>query len=280
MIKSATSKTAPMRMPQLMGILNVTPDSFSDGGHALDAGAAAAKAFAMLEDGADIIDIGGESTRPGAAPVSAKEEIKRVVPVINAIRAQSEAAISIDTMKPEVAKAAFAAGADIWNDVTALRFAKNSLKTAVELNAFVVLMHMQGDPQTMQKDPSYPRGVTAEVLEFFASRVYEAQHAGLPREKIIIDPGLGFGKTLDHNLELLASIDRLSETGLPVLIGASRKSFINTLDNKAAVDQRIGGSLAAAAWAASKGAQILRVHDVRETKQALKVWAAISNTEV
>jgi len=279
-IKSATSKTAPMRMPQLMGILNVTPDSFSDGGHALDAGAAAAKAFAMLEDGADIIDIGGESTRPGAAPVSAKEEIKRVVPVINAIRAQSEAAISIDTMKPEVAKAAFAAGADIWNDVTALRFAKNSLKTAVELNAFVVLMHMQGDPQTMQKDPSYPRGVTAEVLEFFASRVYEAQHAGLPREKIIIDPGLGFGKTLDHNLELLASIDRLSETGLPVLIGASRKSFINTLDNKAAVDQRIGGSLAAAAWAASKGAQILRVHDVRETKQALKVWAAISNTEV
>lgn len=269
-----------MRMPQLMGILNVTPDSFSDGGHALDAGAAAAKAFAMLEDGADIIDIGGESTRPGAAPVPAKEEIKRVVPVINAIRAQSEAAISIDTMKPEVAKAAFAAGADIWNDVTALRFAKNSLKTAVELNAFVVLMHMQGDPQTMQKDPSYPRGVTAEVLEFFASRVYEAQHAGLPREKIIIDPGLGFGKTLDHNLELLASIDRLSETGLPVLIGASRKSFINTLDNKAAVDQRIGGSLAAAAWAASKGAQILRVHDVRETKQALKVWAAISNTEV
>ena len=280
MIKSATSKTAPMRMPQLMGILNVTPDSFSDGGHALDAGAAAAKAFAMLEDGADIIDIGGESTRPGAAPVPAKEEIKRVVPVINAIRAQSEAAISIDTMKPEVAKAAFDAGADIWNDVTALRFAKNSLKTAVELNAFVVLMHMQGDPQTMQKDPSYPRGVTAEVLEFFASRVYEAQHAGLPREKIIIDPGLGFGKTLDHNLELLASIDRLSETGLPVLIGASRKSFINTLDNKAAVDQRIGGSLAAAAWAASKGAQILRVHDVRETKQALKVWAAISNTEV
>ena len=269
-----------MRAPQLMGILNVTPDSFSDGGAAFDSGAAAAKAFAMLEDGADIIDIGGESTRPGATPVPAKEEIKRVVPVIKAIRAQTDAAISIDTMKPDVAKAAFAAGADIWNDVTALRFAKTSLKTAVELNAFVVLMHMQGDPQTMQKDPSYPRGVTAEVLEFFASRVFEAQNAGLPREKIIIDPGLGFGKTLDHNLELLAQIDRLSETGLPVLIGASRKSFINKLDDKAAVDQRLGGSLAAAAWAASKGAHILRVHDVRETKQALKVWAAISNTEL
>lgn len=279
MIKSAGSRKAQMRIPQIMGILNVTPDSFSDGGALADSGAAAARAFAMLEDGADILDIGGESTRPGATPVPAKEEIKRVVPVIKAIRKETDAAISIDTMKPEVAKAAFAAGADIWNDVTALRFAKNSLKTAVELNAFVILMHMQGDPQTMQKDPSYPRGVTAEVLEFFASRVFEAQNAGLPREKIIIDPGLGFGKTLRHNLELLAQIDRLAETGLPVLIGASRKSFINKIDDKAAVDQRLGGSLAAAAWAASKGAHILRVHDVRETKQALKVWAAISNTE-
>ena len=280
MIKSAGSKKVSMRQPQIMGILNVTPDSYSDGGAHGDAGAAAARAFAMLEDGADIIDIGGESTRPGAAPVPAKEEIKRVVPVIQAIRKQTDSAISIDTMKPEVAKAAFAAGADIWNDVTALRFAKNSLKTAVELNAFVILMHMQGVPQTMQKAPSYPRGVTVEVLEFFASRVFEAQHAGLAREKIIIDPGLGFGKTLDHNLELLAQIDRLSETGLPVLIGASRKSFINKLDDKAAVDQRLGGSIAAAAWAASRGAHILRVHDVRETKQALKVWAAISDMEL
>jgi len=277
MIKSAAPKPG-LRIPQIMGILNVTPDSFSDGGAHFDAGAAAAKACAMLAEGADIIDIGGESTRPGAAPVPAKEEIARVVPVIKAIRAKTDAAISIDTMKPEVAKAAFAAGADIWNDVTALRFAKNSLKTAVDLNAFVVLMHMQGDPQTMQKNPSYPRGVTAEVLEFFASRVFEAQHAGLPREKIIIDPGLGFGKTLDHNLELLAHIDRLTETGLPVLIGASRKSFINKID-PADADQRLGGSLAGALWAASKGAHILRVHDVRETRQALKVWAAIANTD-
>lgn len=267
-----------MRIPQVMGILNVTPDSFSDGGATLDSGAAAAKAFAMLADGADIIDIGGESTRPGAAPVSAKDEIARVVPVIKAIRAQTDAAISIDTMKPDVAKAAFAAGADIWNDVTALRFAKNSLKTAVELNAFVVLMHMQGDPQSMQKNPSYPRGVTAEVLEFFATRVFAAQNAGLSREKIIVDPGLGFGKTLDHNLELLANVDRLAEIGLPILIGASRKSFINKID-AADADQRLGGSLAAAAWAASRGAHILRVHDVRETKQALKVWAAIANAE-
>ena len=269
-----------MRLPQVMGILNVTPDSFSDGGALADSGAAAAKAFAMLEDGADIIDIGGESTRPGATPVPAKEEIKRVVPIIQAIRKETDAAISIDTMKPEVAKAAFGAGADIWNDVTALRFAKTSLKTAVELNAFVILMHMQGEPQTMQQNPIYPRGVTAEVLEFFASRVFEAQHAGLPREKIIIDPGLGFGKTLEHNLDLLANVDRLAEIGLPVLIGASRKSFINKIDDKAAVDQRLGGSIAAAAWAASKGAHILRVHDVRETKQALKVWAAIANTEL
>jgi dihydropteroate synthase len=277
MIKSAAPRPG-LRLPQVMGILNVTPDSFSDGGATLDSGAAAARAFAMLEDGANIIDIGGESTRPGATPVPAKEEIKRVVPVIQAIRAQTDAAISIDTMKPEVAKAAFAAGADIWNDVTALRFSKTSLKTAVELNAFVVLMHMQGDPQSMQKNPSYPRGVTAEVLEFFAARIFEAQHAGLPREKIIIDPGLGFGKTLDHNLDLLANVDRLAEIGLPVLIGASRKSFINKID-EAPADARIGGSLASALWATSKGAHILRVHDVRETKQALKVWAAIANTE-
>ncbi len=278
MIKSAAPKPG-LRIPQIMGILNVTPDSFSDGGAHADSGAAAAKAFALLAEGADIIDIGGESTRPGAAPVPAKEEIARVVPVIKAIRKETDAAISIDTMKPDVARAAFAAGADIWNDVTALRFAKNSLKTAVELNAFVVLMHMQGDPQTMQKNPSYPRGVAAEVLEFFAERVFAAQHAGLPREKIIVDPGLGFGKTLDHNLELLAHVHRLAEIGLPLLIGASRKSFIGKLDENAAADQRLGGSLAAAVWAASKGAHILRVHDVRETRQALKVWTAISNTD-
>lgn len=265
-------------MPQIMGILNVTPDSFSDGGALADAGAAAAKAFALLQDGADILDVGGESTRPGAAPVPAAEEIARVVPVIQAIRKQTDAAISIDTMKPEVARAAFAAGADIWNDVTALRFAPDSLKTAIELNAFVVLMHMQGAPQTMQQNPSYPRGVVAEVLEFFAARVFAAQDAGLPREKLMIDPGLGFGKTLEHNLELLAQVERLTETGLPVLIGASRKSFINKID-PAPADERIGGSIASALWAASQGAHILRVHDVRATRQALKVWSAISNTD-
>ncbi|MET0545958.1 MAG: dihydropteroate synthase [Caulobacterales bacterium] len=262
-----------------MGILNVTPDSFSDGGKNLDPGAACARALQMLADGADSLDIGGESTRPGATPVSAKDEIARVVPVIKAIRAQSQAAISIDTMKPDVARAAFDAGADIWNDVTALRFAPESVQTAKELNAFVVLMHMQGEPQTMQKAPSYPRGVTAEVLEFFAARMFAAQEAGIAHDKLIIDPGIGFGKAIEHNLTLLADIERLAELGPPVLIGASRKNFISKIDDGAPVEQRLGGSLAVSLWAASQGARIIRVHDVRETAQALKVWSAIATAD-
>jgi dihydropteroate synthase len=277
---SKSPQIAPeRRKPEIMGILNATPDSFSDGGQNLDPGAAGAHALQMLADGADIIDIGGESTRPGATSVSAEEEIKRVLPVIKAIRKQTDDAISIDTMKPEVARAAFGAGADIWNDVTALRHAPDSLKTAVDLNAFVVLMHMQGDPQSMQSDPSYPRGVTAEVLEFFAQRVLAAQEAGLARDKLIIDPGIGFGKTVEHNLILLADVARLEEFGLPVLIGASRKGFIGRLDNDAAADQRLGGSIATALWSAAQGAAIVRVHDVRATAQALKLWRAVAGAE-
>jgi len=255
-----------------MGILNLTPDSFSDGGRWRGAGAAE-HALAMLAAGADIIDVGGESTRPGAEPVGEAEEIARVVPVVAAIRAASEAAISIDTMKPAVADAAVAAGADIWNDVAALT-APGALDMAGKLGVPVILMHMRGAPRTMQTDPRYG-DVVAEVSAYLRTRVEAAEAAGV--REIWIDPGLGFGKHFAHNLALLTASARLqAETGRPVLIGASRKSFIGKLDGSEASD-RLGGSLAAALLAAQTGAGMLRVHDVAETVQALKVWRAAQN---
>jgi dihydropteroate synthase len=258
--------------PYVMGVLNVTPDSFSDGGR--HEGAAAPRGLAMLAAGADIIDVGGESTRPGAEPVEEGEEIARVVPVIAALRAATKAPISIDTMKPAVARAAVAAGATLWNDVAALQ-APGALETAAALHRTVILMHMQGEPRTMQAAPHYD-DVVGEVIAFLSARVAAAEAKGL--DDIWVDPGIGFGKTLEHNLALLRAVGRIEkEVGKPVVIGASRKRFIHAIDDSAvdAGKDRLGGSIAAALTAAQYGAAMVRVHDVAETVQALKVWRAI-----
>lgn len=258
----------------VMGVINATPDSFSDGGQFLSVDAALAHARRLIAQRADILDIGGESTRPGSDPVESGEELARVLPLIEAIRRESSIAISIDTRKPEVARAAVAAGANCWNDVSALTFTPESIATAVALDVPVVLMHAQGDPKTMQQDPQY-RDVTGEVLNFLVGRIGQAIQAGMKLSNIIVDPGIGFGKTLAHNLTLLQDMPRFVALGRPVLVGASRKRFIAALDQGAAVEDRLGGSIAAALYAAQQGAQILRVHDVAETRQALTVQKAL-----
>lgn len=260
-----------------MGVVNATPDSFSDGGRFFAEAAAVSHALALLDAGAAMLDIGGESTRPNAEPVSEAEELARIAPVIAQVKAlRPEALISIDTMKPAVAEAAMAAGAGIWNDVTALRWAPDSLDRAAAMSCGVVLMHMQGEPRSMQVAPQYD-AVVPEVCGFLAERAQAAIAAGVARSRIWLDPGLGFGKTLEHNLALLRAIPELKALGFPVVIGASRKSMIARLDpaGGARPDDRLGGSLAAALLAASKGADVVRVHDVRETVQALRVWDAI-----
>ena len=276
---TALPASQPARVPlvKVWGVINVTPDSFSDGGRFAGPHAALAQARRLIADGADILDIGGESTRPGAQPVATAEEIDRVAPLIQAIRAESAVPISIDTMKPEVARAAVAAGATIWNDVTALRHAPDSLAAAADLGCEVVLMHMQGEPGTMQAEPRYG-DVVAEVAEFLAARAQAAMAAGVARERIWLDPGIGFGKhMLDHNLPLLAGLDRIVALGFPALLGVSRKSFISALDEGGrTADQRLGGSIAAALAGAAAGVAAVRVHDVRETVQALRVWTAIA----
>jgi len=248
-----------------MGVVNVTPDSFSDGGRFFDRTAAVSHARALIAQGADLLDIGGESTRPHAVPVSADEEIDRIVPAIAAIRAGSDVPISIDTMKPAVARAAVAAGASLWNDVTALTWAPDSLAVAADLGCDVVLMHMRGRPETMQDDPRYD-DVVSEVADYLAERARAAMAAGVRREAIRLDPGIGFGKTARQSLALLAHLDRITGLGFPVVLGVSRKSFMAQIDGAAGgVQDRLADSLAAA----------LRVHDVRETRQALAVQAAI-----
>jgi dihydropteroate synthase len=263
--------------PRIMGVLNVTPDSFSDGGRFTVSGAALAHGRRLIADGADILDIGGESTRPGATPVDEAEEIARVEPLIRDLAGQTGARISIDTMKPGVARAAVAAGAAIWNDVTALRHAPDSLATAAALGCDVVLMHMQGEPGTMQAEPHYD-DVVSEVAAFLARRAEAAMAAGVQRERIWLDPGIGFGKhMIRHNVPLLAGLDRIVGLGFPVLLGVSRKSFVSALDGGGRdVEQRLGGSIAAALAGAAAGVAAVRVHDVRETAQALNVWAAIA----
>lgn len=258
-----------------MGVVNVTPDSFSDGGRFLEAGTARDHALALLDAGADWLDVGGESTRPGAEPVSEAEELDRVIPVIEAVLAERpDALISIDTMKPGVARAAVQAGAVLWNDVTALR-AEGALETAAELGCLVALMHMQGEPQTMQASPAYD-DVTSEVARFLGQRAGAALAAGVARERIALDPGIGFGKTLQHNLALMAALEHFTSLDFPILFGASRKRFIAALDDSATeATDRLGGSLAAALNAARAGCALIRVHDVRESVQALKVQAAI-----
>lgn len=262
--------------PRVMGIVNVTPDSFSDGGKYLDASAGIEHARRLIAQGADMLDIGGESTRPGAAPVSEFDEILRVVPVIEAIRKVSDIPISVDTMKPGVARAAIRAGATLWNDVAALRFSPDAPEVAAELGCEVVLMHMLGDPGTMQDDPRYD-DVVAEVEAFLLARAFTAMAAGVAKERIWLDPGVGFGKTVAHNLALLKAMPRFVALGYPILLGASRKRFIAGIDPSAGeATDRLGGSLAAHLSGAAAGVAAVRAHDVRETIQALDVQAAIA----
>ena len=256
-----------------MGVVNVTPDSFSDGGETPDAEAAIARGRAMLAAGADIIDVGGESTRPGAASLDPAEEQSRIVPVIRALAADG-AVVSADTRHAAVMAAAVAAGARIVNDVSALSAEPGSLAQAAQSGAHVILMHMKGDPRTMQDDPRYD-DVVAEVAAYLAERIEACVRAGIPRAKIAIDPGIGFGKTVAHNVALIANLGRLKELGCPVVLGVSRKSFIGKLSRNEPPQERLAGSLAAALAGIARGADIVRVHDVAETRQALAVWRAV-----
>lgn len=261
--------------PLVMGIVNVTPDSFSDGGRFDGEQTALAHARRLIADGADVLDIGGESTRPGAEPVSMAEEIARVVPVIRAIRAEWDGAISIDTMKPAVARAAVEAGASIWNDVSALGYATDSATTAADLGVEVILMHMKGEPRTMQDAPAY-EDVTGEVMAHLAACAELAIEAGVEADKIWLDPGIGFAKTTAHNLQLTADLPVLCALGYPVLYAASRKRMIADIDPSAgSADDRLGGTLALHLEAVRLGADMVRVHDVREMVQALKVQSAL-----
>jgi len=257
--------------PLVMGIVNVTPYSLSDGGQHFQHDAALAHAQQLIAEGADIIDIGGESTRPGAQPVGVQEELDRVLPIIEGLRG-APVPISIDTCKPQVMQAAIAAGAQMVNDINALQdaAAMNAVATG---NAAVCLMHKQGNPQTMQTQPQY-QDVIAEVSEFLRERIAAAEAAGIGRERIVIDPGFGFGKTLAHNLDLLRHLDKLRELGVPVLAGLSRKSMLGALTGREAGD-RVVASVAAALIAVQRGASIVRVHDVRETVDALNIWNAV-----
>ncbi|MEM7432543.1 MAG: dihydropteroate synthase [Pseudomonadota bacterium] len=258
--------------PSVMGILNVTPDSFSDGGQFQSVDAALRQAQTMVDDGAVIVDVGGESTRPGAASVSIAEELDRVIPVIEAIATQLAVKISVDTSRPEVMAAAVAAGAHMINDIRALQL-PNALAMAASLQAPVCLMHMQGEPGTMQDEPQYD-DVVVDVTEFLLQRVTECEDAGLERSLLLIDPGFGFGKLPAHNMQLLARLERLESLDLPVLLGVSRKSTLGVITGRN-VDDRLSASIAAATIGVMKGATIIRAHDVAETVDAVKVAQSI-----
>jgi len=259
---------------RVMGIVNVTPDSFSDGGEHATVDAAVAHGLKLAEEGADILDIGGESTRPGAEEVGVEEELRRVIPVIERLAKQTSLPISIDTSKPEVMRAAIAAGAGMINDVYALR-REGALEAAAELGVPVVLMHMQGEPRSMQAAPQYD-DVVAEVHRFLTERIFAAEMAGIAKKKIVVDPGFGFGKTRDHNLLLLAQLERFAELGVPLLAGLSRKKTIGELTGREDPHDRVHGSVAAHLIAAQRGAKLVRVHDVAATVDALKVWNAVA----
>lgn len=266
------TRTLDLSRPVVMGILNVTPDSFSDGGRFFDPGVALEHALRMREEGAAIIDVGGESTRPGSEPVPAEEEIRRVVPVIRRLAAETDAIISVDTSKPEVMRAAADAGAHMINDVYGLRL-PGALEAAAATDCAVCLMHMQGEPRTMQVNPTYEEVVT-EVKAFLLERVQACRDAGIDERRIVIDPGFGFGKTVEHNLELLRRLDELTATGWPVLAGLSRKSMLGRILGRP-VEERLAGSLALAMIAVERGARIVRVHDVAATVDVLKVLSAV-----
>lgn len=263
--------------PHIMGVINVTPDSFSDGGDRFDSQAAIAAGLAMQAAGAAILDVGGESTRPGADPVSLAEELARVIPVTEAL-AEAGALVSIDTRHAEVMQAALQAGAGIVNDVTALTGDPGSLQVVCASQAPVILMHMQGEPRTMQADPTY-RDAALDVFDYLEARVAACEAAGLPRARIAVDPGIGFGKNLAHNLRILEQLALYQGIGCPLLLGASRKAFIGRLSAGEAPKDRLPGSLAVALAGVARGAQFIRVHDVAETRQALSVWRAIVGSE-
>lgn len=269
-------KVLDLSTPRVMGILNLTPDSFSDGGRFNSLDAALRHAESMVAEGAAIIDVGGESTRPGAPAVSVTEELDRVIPVIEKLSSLIPVPVSVDTSKPEVMREAVNAGAGLINDVQALQ-AEGALEAAAGTGAPVCLMHMQGNPRTMQLQPGY-KDVVAEVREFLLSRVSACESAGISRDKLLIDPGFGFGKALEHNVNLLRNLAVLAATGVPVLVGLSRKSMIGRLLNEdipVPVEERLYGSLAAAVIAARSGARIIRVHEVKPTVEALRIVSAV-----
>lgn len=272
MILRAGNFRLDLGRPQVMGIVNVTPDSFSDGGTHASPSLAVDFAQRLVEDGAQILDIGGESTRPGAEPVSVTEELDRVMPVLEQLR-ELQIPISIDTYKPEVMAAALAAGASIVNDVKALG-APGALEVVARSNAAVCLMHMQGEPRTMQDNPRYG-DVVQEVREFLGSRLAAAEAAGIGRERLLVDPGFGFGKTFSHNLDLLRQLETFRGLGAPVLVGISRKGMLGKITGRG-TDDRVYSSVAAALLAVIKGASIVRVHDVRATRDALEVYSAVT----
>jgi dihydropteroate synthase len=272
MLLSCRQHTLDLSRPVVMGVLNVTPDSFSDGGRFLDPGEAVRQARRMAAEGAALIDVGGESTRPGADPVDTADEIDRVIPVIEALVAGLEVPVSVDTSKPEVMAAALEAGACMVNDVLALR-APGALEAVAASGAAVCLMHMQGSPRSMQADPRYD-DVVQDVHHFLSERVAVCEAAGMDRSRLVIDPGFGFGKTLEHNLALLAGLDDFTRDGLPVLVGLSRKSMIGQLTGRP-VQERLAGSVALAALAVERGASIVRAHDVAATVDAVRIAAEV-----
>jgi dihydropteroate synthase len=266
-------RTIRLDQPQVMGIVNATPDSFSDGGSYADATAAAEAGAQMAAQGAAIIDVGGESTRPGAATVWENDELERVLPIVHQLAASGNA-VSIDTRKSAVMAAALGAGATLVNDVSALTWDEQSASVVAKADVPIVLMHHQGDPQTMQKDPRYG-DVLVEVYLWLEERIEAAEMAGIARDKILVDPGIGFGKTVAHNLELINGLGLLHSLGCPIVFGASRKRMIGALSNEAPSEQRLPGSLALALKAVEQGTQIIRGHDVPETVQALKIWRGL-----
>lgn len=253
----------------VMGIVNVTPDSFYDGGWHATANAAIAHGLDLVAQGADLLDLGGESSRPGATPVSAQQEVDRILPVIEGIRSESDLPISVDTTKAAVAHAALAAGAKMINDISALRFDPDMANTIAAFHGWVVLMHMRGTPETMQRAPVYAE-VVSEVQTFLRERIAAASDAGIDRKRIIVDPGIGFGKTLEHNLALLRQLDEIVALGVPVLVGASRKSFLGAV-NDVPPEDRLPGTIAAHTAAVLRGARLIRVHDVAEGRRAADV---------
>lgn len=272
-VLDCAGRVLPLDRPRVVGILNLTPDSFSDGGIHAGVDDAVAHGVRMVEEGADMLDVGGESTRPGADEVSVEEELRRVLPVIEQLAARTAVPISIDTSRPEVMRAAVAAGAGMINDVYALR-RDGALEAAAELGVPVCLMHMLGEPRSMQDDPRYD-DVVAEVHRFLTDRLFACELAGIDRRRVLVDPGFGFGKTLEHNLALLCALDRFASLGSGVYAGLSRKRMIGTLTGRATPADRAAGSAAAALIAVQRGARIVRVHDVLPTVDALAVWQAV-----